>query len=193
MTSTQLKALQDSNLATNNTRQITAEKLREVVTELIKKSGGWGDYNNSVGQPVQTIPDNNSETPWTKLENDGQGLLTNENYLPYYTTSLFSNSAIDLTNIPEGTVLTIRFDIELSILSNNTDVLFRVKFKNSAGAEVYTSLYDYRAFKTTGTLRGVNFYEFYVGSDIVDGSMEVELQCDNEIQAFWHGAFITIP
>jgi hypothetical protein len=192
MTSTQLKALQDSNLATNNARQITAEKLREVTTELIKKSGGWGDYNNS-SATFQTIPGNDEGTIWTKLENNGQGLLTNENYLPYYTTSLFSNDAVDLTNIPEGTVLTVRFDIELSILSNNTDVLFRVKFKNSAGAEVYTSLYDYRAFKITGTLRGVNFYEFYVGSDIVDGSMEIELQCDNEMQALWHGAFITIP
>ena len=37
MTSQDIKALQDSNLATNDANEITAAKLREVTTELIKK------------------------------------------------------------------------------------------------------------------------------------------------------------
>ena len=188
MTSTQLKALQDSNLATNNAKQITAEKLREVTTELIKKSGGWGDYNNS-SAVLQNIA---VATP-IQLQNDGAGSLTNESYLPYYTSSLFSANAIDLTNIPEGTVITVRNDTTLNITSNNTDVQFRMKFKNSSGVEVYSSIYDFRSFKSAGQFSGVNFYEFYVGSDIVDGTVEFEVYGDNDFEARWNGVFITIP
>ena len=188
MTSTQLKELQDGNLATNNAKQITAEKLREVTTELIKKSGGWGDYNNSQSS-LQAIPGGT----WLQLENDALGSLTNESYLPYYKSSLFSANAILLADIPEGTVITVRNDITLNITSNNTDVQFRVKFKNSAGVEVYSSIYDFRTFKSAGQLSGVNFYEFYVGSDIVDGTAEFEVYGDHNFEARWNGTFITIP
>ena len=68
-------------------------------------------------------------------------------------------------------MLTIRFEIGLSIIHNaNTDVQFRVKFKNSNGDDVYSSVFDYRHFKATGTFTGVNMYTFYVGSDILNGS-----------------------
>lgn len=188
MTSTQLKALQDTLLADNNQGEITPQDVRDVFTELIKKSGGWADYSNSAVD-LQTI----SASTWTQLTNDGAGALTKTDYKPYYTTSLFNSNSVDLTDIPEGTVITLRNDITLNILSNNTDVLFRVKFKNEIGTEVFTQLYDYRAFKTQGQLSGVNFFEFYVGSDILNGSVELEINADHEIGAKWNGVFITIP
>jgi hypothetical protein len=189
MNSSDLKTLQDTNLATNDAHEITAAKLREVTTELIKKSGGWADYNNS-STILQEIVGGGS---WTQLTNDGAGAYTNTNYKPYYLTSLWSDNAVDLTDIPEGTLMTLRFDITLSILSNNTDVKFRVKFKNSEGTEVYTHLFDFRAFKSTGSLSGVNLYEFYVGSDILNGSAELEISCDKDIEATLNGILISIP
>lgn len=188
MTSTELKNLQDTLLADNNSGEITPEDLRTVLTELIQKSGGWGDYNNSV-TTAQSITDNT----WTPLTNDGLGQFTNDTYLPYYSNSLFTNNEIDLTNIPLGTVLTIRYELTLAILSNNTDVLFRINAKDSNGDSVYTSLFDYRVFKNRGTLTGVNFYEMYVGQDILNGSVALEIFVDRDINALWSGVFITVP
>jgi hypothetical protein len=188
MTSTQLKTLLDTNLANNNNKEITAAKVRQVITELIQKTGGWADYNNSI-TTKQTI----TAGSWQQLTNDGEGALTEETFMPYYTSSMFSDNAVDLSDIPTGTVLTLRNDITLNITSNNTDVLFRVKFKNSQGVEIYTHLYDFRVFKSTGELSGVNFYEFYVGKDILNGSVELEIYADHNIEALWNGCFITIP
>lgn len=188
MTSTALKQLQDTLLNDNNSGQITPEDLRNVITELIKKSGGWADYNNS-----NTTPQTITASTWTALTNNGLGSFTNETYLPYYSNSLFSDNEIDLNGLPLGTVLTIRYELSLGILSNNTDVLFRINAKDSNGDSVYTSLFDYRSFKTTGNLTGVNFYELYVGQNILNGSIALEVFADNNITALWSGAFITIP
>jgi len=188
MTSSALKTLQDTPLNDNNSGQITPEDLRAVLTELIKKSGGWADYNNS-----NLTAQNISSGVWTALTNNGLGIYTNETYLPYYSNSLFGNNEIDLNGLPLGTVLTIRFELTLGILSNNTDVLFRINAKDSDGVSVYTSLFDYRAFKSTGTLTGVNFYEMYVGANILNGSIALEVYSDHNITSLWSGAFITIP
>jgi hypothetical protein len=188
MTSKQLKELQDTLLPDNNQGEISPQDVRDVLTELIKKSGGWADYSNSAVD-LQTI----SANTWTQLTNNGTGVLTKIDYKPYYTTSLFNNNAVNLKDIPEGTVITLRNDITLNITSNNTDVLFRVKFKNSDGTEVFTQLYDYRVFKNTGQLSGVNFFEFYVGADILNGSVELEVNGDHNFGAKWNGIFITIP
>jgi hypothetical protein len=188
MTSTELKALLDTNLANNNNKEITAAKVRQAITEIIQKTGGWADYNNS-----STTKQNITADSWQQLTNDGDGALTEESFMPYYTSSMFSGNAVDLSDIPLGTVVTLRNDITLRITSNNTDVIFRVKFKDSEGAEVYTHLYDFRAFKSQGELSGVNFYEFYVGKSILNGSVELEVFSDNNIEALWNGCFITIP
>ena len=57
MTSQEIKALQDSNLATNDSHEITAAKLREVTTELIKNDGGVLYYVNSNNGYIQGCMD----------------------------------------------------------------------------------------------------------------------------------------
>lgn len=188
MTSTALKTLQDTLLNDNNSGQITPQDLRTVLTELIEKSGGWADYNNS-----NTTAQNITAGSWTELTNNGLGAFTNEEFLPYYSDGLFDNNEIDLNGLPLGTVLTIRYELTLNILSNNTDVLFRINAKDSDGNSVYTSLFDYRTLKNTGSLTGVNFYELYVGANILNGSIALEVYSDHNITALWSGAFITIP
>ena len=188
MTSTQLKALQDTLINDNNNGDITPQDIRDVFTELIKKSGGWADYNNSTSTKQSVTLGS-----WQQLNNDGLGAYTNETFLPYYSSGLFADNEIKLTDLPLGSMLTIRFEIGLDILSNNTDVQFRVKFKNSSGTEVFTSLFDYRSFKATGSLTGVNMYTFYIGSDILNGSASLEVFSDHDINAILSGIFITIP
>lgn len=192
MTSTEIKALQDANLATNDAHEITAAKLREVTTELIKKLGGWGDYANNAEASPQSI--SGGETPeWITLNNSGTGTLTNTDFLPYYVESLWSANKVQLNGLSLGTIITLRFDLTLNILSNNTDVLFRVLFRDSSKTEVYTHVFDYRAFKLSGTLSGVNFYEFYVGASILNGTAELQVQADKDITALFNGILITIP
>lgn len=190
MTSTEIKTLQDTNLATNDAREITAAKLREVTTELIKKSGGWGDYNNSSSSTPQSI---RGLDEWITLNNSGTGTLTNTDFLPYYVETLWSDNKVQFNGLSLGTIMTLRFDLTLDILSNNTDVLFRVLFRDSEGTEVYTHVFDYRVFKSHGTLSGVNFYEFYVGASILNGTAELQVQADHDITALFNGILITIP
>lgn len=188
MTSTQLKALQDTLLNDNNSGDITPEDLRTVITELIKKSGGWGDYNNSSTTP-QTI----TSGQWTPLTNDALGTLTNETFLPYYSNGFFDANEVFLDGLLLGDILTIRFDLTLNILLNNTDVSLRINAKDSNGDSIYTSLFDYRSFKNEGSFTGVSFYELYVGSDILNGSIALEVFADRDITALWSGALVTIP
>jgi hypothetical protein len=189
MKSSDLKILQDTNLATNDAHEITAAKLREVTTELIKSTGGWADYSNSSTREIS--PDEPSA--WLTLTNDGEGAQTNDDFIPYYLTSLWSDNKVQLRDIQLGTIITLRFDIKLNITRNNTDVLFRIVFKDSEGTEVYTHLFDYRSFKSTGTLSGVNFYEFYVGESILNGTAEIQIQADHDISALLNGILISIP
>lgn len=188
MTSTELKELQDSNLATNNERLISASKLRAVITELIKKSGGWADYNNSA-TGSQSI----SATTWTALTNDGAGALTNEDFLPYYSTGMFTSNEIDLSDLPLGTLVTVRFDTTATITTNNTEVLLRADFKDSEGASVFTSVFSTRVYKTQAAYSNIDTFTFYVGSGILNGSVALEAYGDQAFSIKYNGVLITIP
>lgn len=188
MTSTALKALQDANLANNRERLISAAKLREVTTELIKKSGGWGDYSNSAVS-AQSI----SATTWTVLTNDAAGEFTDETFLPYYSSGLFASNEIDLTDIPLGAIITVRFDTTTTITTNNTDVLLRADFKDSEGTTSFTQVFSTRSFKTQASYSNVDLFTFYVGSSILGGSVALEAYGDNAFQIKFNGVLITIP
>lgn len=188
MTNKELKELNDLNLADNNAKKITAEKLRELTTEFIKSNGSFADYNNSNVTP-QTI----TAGVWTKLTNNGLGTYTETSYKPYYAASMFSDNEVRLSNIPLGTVATLRFDNTITILSNNTNVTYRVKFKDSLGATVYTSEFDFKHYKNARTVTSVSLYNFYVGASILNGSISLEVKAEKNITALWNGCLVTIP
>ena len=188
MTSTALKALEDLNLRDNNQLEITPAKLREVITELVKKTGGFGDYDNS-SSTLQSI----TAATWTKLTNDGLGADSFEDYLPYFSDTLFSADSIQLTGLPIGTLVTCRIDFTTQVLSNNTEVRLRARFKNDLGADVFDQIFETKNYKSIKTYSGVTFYEFYVGSSIEGGTVDFELNPDSNINALFNGVLITIP
>lgn len=188
MTSNELKTLIDTNLADNLHKDISAEDVRNVLYQLLRKSGGWADYSDS----TSTLQSIDAET-WTTLTNDGAGIYTNTDFLPYNTTSLFSDNEVQLSGLDLGTQLTLRFDLAIKTLSPSTDVVFRVNIKDSEGNSVYTHNYDLRTFKLATEMSGVNYYTFYVGEAIEDGSLAIELFADHNFQAKLNGIFITIP
>jgi hypothetical protein len=188
MTNKELKELNDLNLADNNAKKITAEKLRELTTEFVKSNGSFADYNNS-----SVTHQNITAGVWTKLTNNGLGTLTETSYKPYYCSSMFSGDEVRLANIPLGTVVTLRLDNTITVLSNNTNVTYRVKFKDSLGATVYTSEFDFKHYKNATTVSSVSLYNFYIGDAILDGSISLEVNAENNITALWNGCLITIP
>ena len=188
MTSKELKELNDLNLADNNSRSITAEKLRELTTEFVKSSGGFADYNNS-----NTTPQSIVAGVWTKLTNNGLGIYTETSYKPYYCASMFSDNDVQLANIPLGTVATLRLDNTVTILSNNTNVTYRVNFKDTLGTSIYTSEFDFKHYKNTRTVTSVSLYNFYIGEAILNGTISLEIKAEKNITALWNGCLITIP
>lgn len=179
----------DTNLADNSEGGISALDLRQVNESLIKKVGGWVDYNNGEAG-LQSI----TASTWTALTNDGLGAYTDTSYKPYYLSGdWWSSNAIQLDEIEVGAFINCRFDITLGILSNNTDVQFRIHFMNSSEETIFSTLFDYRAFKTTGTLSGVNTFDFYVGASLEGAHAHIEVLADQNINAKLNGVVLHTP
>src|SRR6056297_2380029 len=134
MNSTQLKALQDSNLATNSNNAITAAKLREFTVELVKRAGGYVYYVNS-----SSTPQSLASATELQLTNNGASENTVTTYAPYYVSgALLSSNAIQLSQLSVGDFVQGRFAATLATGSNNTEIHIYAKFKNSEGTVLET-------------------------------------------------------
>ena len=186
MTSQEIKALQDSNLATNDANEITAAKLREVTTELIKNDGGVSYYVNSTITPQDATTD-----VQIQLTHDAAG-YTVTTYKPYYVTSpLFSGNAIQLSELPNGAVVNFRFEGEATV-PNATEVKFVVKVKNSSGDVVFTLPFLDLYFKASGTKPCVANNFFFVDTDIAGGSVEFYYTADGNTTVLWKNVVVNI-
>ena len=186
MTSQEIKALQDSNLATNDANEITAAKLREVTTELIKNDGGVSYYVNSTTTPQSATTD-----VQIQLTHDAAG-YTVTTYKPYYVTSpLLSGNAIQLSELPNGAIVNFRFEGE-AIVPNATEVKFTTKVKNSSGDVVFTLPFLDLYFKTAGTKPCVANNFFFVDTDIAGGSVEFYYTADGNSTVLFKNLVINI-
>ena len=186
MTSQEIKALQDSNLATNDSHEITAAKLREVTTELIKNDGGVVYYVNS-----STTPQTATANVQLKLTHDAAGYTVNT-YKPYYIeNSLLSSNAIQLSELPNGAVVNFRFEGTVNT-PNSTEVKFAVKVKNSLGTEVFTLPFLDLYFKTAGDHACVSSNFFFVDTDIENGTVEFYYTSDNSSTVLWKNLVINV-
>lgn len=181
MNSAQLKALQDLNLATNSNNAITAAKLREFTTELIKGVGGWVYYQNG-SVTKQTIIANTE----TLLTNNGAGAETLLTYKPYYVeNALLSSNAIQLTELALGSIVHGRFTSQITTTSNNTEIKLSAKFKNSSGTVISTYDFANVAFKTTGNHSINQTGIFFVANGFENGSIEFYAEADQDFQILW--------
>lgn len=114
------------------------------------QKNGWASYGNLNKKQISlgAIKGNDG---WVRFGLDCKGPETNEKYLPENNVSLYSSTTqkINLKGIKVGSIITIRYDITLTTLYNNTEVWLRTnipEFDNSpttfAGNLKYQFDYD---------------------------------------------------
>lgn len=188
MKNSQLKTLQDANLADNNANAITAAKLREVTTEFVKHSGGFVSYNNA-----NSTPQNLSSGVATQLTFDTSGdenLLT---YIPYYIeVPLISSNAIQINGIADGSVINGRFLCSLTTASSNTEIKIEARFKNSSGTTIFTYPFANYSFKQSGSHTISSTGIFYVDPTLQDGTIEFWITSDGSATALWSSIMLDI-
>lgn len=186
MTSTELKALQDANLATNDAKEITAAKLREVTTEFVKNDGGVVYYVNG-----STTPQSATGGAPVQLTHNASG-YTVTTYKPYYITNpLLASNAIQLSQIPNGSIVNFRFEAEV-VTPNATEVKFTVKVKNSSGTVVFELPFLDLYFKSADTHPCVASNMFFMDTDIEGGAAEFYYESDNNSTALWKNIVINV-
>ena len=186
MTNTQLKALQDANLATNDANEITAAKLREVTTELIKTHGGVFYYVNG-----NTTPQSATANTELQLTHNASG-YTVTTYKPYYIANpLIASNAIQLNEIPNGALVNFRFEGEAT-MPNATELSVKIKVKNSSGTVVFNLPFLNLYFKTSGTKACVADNMFFMDTDIAGGTAEIYYVADNNSTVLWKNIVLHI-
>jgi hypothetical protein len=86
------------------------------------------------GKDGQNIlsPSNKGDDGWVGFFVDSLGKYTNEKFLPKESVGLWNpeTKKINFKTLNIGSIITIRYNIELSTFSNNTEVWFRTLCKN---------------------------------------------------------------
>lgn len=87
---------------------------------------GWAYYGNSSENQIKTGA-TRGEDGWVNLFVDAQDRATTEKYIHKNGTGLYNpgTKKMNLRSLAIGTQLSIRYDIELNTLGNNTEVWFK--------------------------------------------------------------------
>ena len=87
---------------------------------------GWALYSN-LKQKEISLGATKGNDGWVIFGLDSKGPETNEKYLPENGVSLYNHNTqkINLRGLKVGSIITIRYDIVLTTLSNNTEVWLR--------------------------------------------------------------------
>lgn len=188
MKNSELKTLQDTNLANNNANAITAAKLREVTTEFVKHSGGFVSYNNA-----NSTPQNLSAGVATQLTFNTTGENNLLTYIPYYIeVPLIASNAIQINGIADGSVINGRFLCNVVTGSANTEIKIEARFKNQAGTVIFTYPFSNISFKASGahTISATGL--FYVDPTLQDGTIEFWITADASATALWSSIMLDI-
>jgi hypothetical protein len=188
MTNTELKALRESLIYANNSQQITADNLASILDELINKTGGWVSYRNST-TAYQIVA---ADTP-TKLTNDGAGDSSIITYKPHYITNpILSNSAIQMSEFPTGTIIHGRFSSDITTTSNNTEIKLKARFYRESGDLEFEYDFANVAFKTQGSHSITETGIFYVGDELLNGRIEFYAEADHGFEINWADLILDI-
>lgn len=188
MKNSTLKTLQDTNLASNAANAITATKLREFTTELVKHSGGFVSYNNA-----NSTPQNLSAGVAAKLTFDNSGGSNLTSYKPYYITdTLIASDAIQIDGIADGSVINGRFLCNVVTSSSNTEIKIEARFKNSGGTTIFTYPFANYSFKASGAHTISSTGIFYVDPTLTGGTIEFWITSDGSATALWSSIMLDI-
>jgi hypothetical protein len=87
---------------------------------------GWGLYKNLNTSPTQLGATKGTDG-WVRIKIDPKDSLPEEEYLPENNVSLYNplTQKINLRGLKIGSIITVRYDVEITTFSNNTEVWFR--------------------------------------------------------------------
>jgi hypothetical protein len=111
---------------------------------------GWACYE-SLEKKNARLGAGNGDDGWVRIYVDGLGENTNELFLPNRSVSLWNPETrkINFKGINVGSIVTIRYNVELTTYSNNTEVWFRTFIDNCdqyptsyVGSLKYQFIYD---------------------------------------------------
>ena len=93
---------------------------------------GWALYSNQNKRSIR-LGANKGEDGWVRFSIDGLGEETNERFLPKESVGLWNpeTQRLNFKTLNLGAIITIRYDIELTTYSNNTEVWFRTFVDNT--------------------------------------------------------------
>jgi len=117
---------------------------------------GWGLYENLNVKEQRTGIDKGNDG-WVSLWVDSKGKNTNEKYLPKGHVSLWNpvTRKLNFQNLNIGSIVTIRYNIELTTYVNNTEVLVKTELVDDnfspvsfIGSFKYQYVYDFSCENT---------------------------------------------
>jgi hypothetical protein len=93
---------------------------------------GWALYDNLDTKKIRCGA-NKGEDGWVSFYVDGKGEYTNEKFLPKESVGLWNPETrkFNFKTLNIGSIVTIRYNIELSTFTNNTEVWFRTVCGNT--------------------------------------------------------------
>jgi hypothetical protein len=96
------------------------------------QKAGWASYGNLNKKQIY-LGATKGNDGWVRFGVDCKGPETNEKYLPENNVSLYNSTTqkINLKGIKIGSIITIRYDVTLTTLHNNTEVWLRTTVPES--------------------------------------------------------------
>lgn len=180
-TNIEIKALGEANMANNNSGDITPAKMREVFGSMLDHLGG-NIYLVNSSVTLQTATAN---TPLL-LTNDGAGVLTVTDKRPYYIepAAFLVGNKLQFSDLKDGTIVNTRIEMEL-LTSANANVKITAVFRDSVGTEVFRLQFEELFYKSAGTHKKTSNFQFFMDTNITNGTMEIEYQSDTNSSVLW--------
>lgn len=151
---------------------------------------GWACYDNKNKKIIRTGA-SVGDDGWVRIGVDGLGSKTDERFLPNGSKSLWLAEAqkINFRTLNIGAILKIRYDVQLTTYSNNTEVWFRTYIANN---EQYPTTY-------VGALKYQFDYDLSLEHTLflTDGSMQAsaaipQIRTDNSSDLIVKSIYISI-
>jgi hypothetical protein len=71
------------------------------------------------------------------------------------------------------------------LTSANTNVKISAVFRDSVGTEAFRLQFEELYYKSSGTHKKTSNFQFFMDTNIVNGTMEIEYQSDNNSSVLW--------
>jgi len=184
----EIKALGEANMPDNNTKFITPAKMRETFGAMLNHLGGNLYFTNASTTPQTITAD--TETKLTGDFNTTGYKVTK--YRPWYLDADYIvgvDSAVKFRDLKMASFVSVRFEVQLTVPAN-TEVQIIARAKNSSGTKVFDINVEDLYFKSAVTRTKTSNFFFFMDSDIEDGSLEIYVDADNDVNAIWQSFLI---